>query len=300
MITPVPYESLGRAERGRLSARHHFSFAEYRDPARMSFGELLAVNDDTIAPGGGFGTHGHADMEIITCVRQGAVTHADDQGNRGRTAAGDVQVMSAGSGVRHSEHNYEDIPARLYQIWIAPRETGVAPAWANAEFPRAPVTGALPLLVSGDGRAPLSVCQDAFIYGGRLAPETALRHPVAGQAYVLMSAGEAVLDGVRVTQGDAAAVTGVKSAEIAAGPAGAEILVIDVPACGARAEGRAFPSADSAAGHYGFFKLSGAPQKGEQQRRALVCAHPVRAPRRVVQNSARRFHGPARAVIQIP
>lgn len=127
MIEHRPFGSLGGANHGWLDAKHHFSFADYHDPARVHWGRLRVWNDDTIQPGTGFPPHPHADMEIITYVREGTITHQDSLGNQGRTAAGDVQVMSAGSGVRHSEYNLEQGVNRIFQIWIIPDQRGGAP-----------------------------------------------------------------------------------------------------------------------------------------------------------------------------
>ncbi|KAK0340228.1 hypothetical protein LTR94_031389, partial [Friedmanniomyces endolithicus] len=129
MIERRPFESLGGANHGWLNAKHHFSFANYYDPARMSWGNLRVWNDDEIAPGTGFPPHPHADMEIITYVRDGAISHEDSLGNKGRTVAGDVQVMSAGTGIRHSEYNAEPELTRIFQIWIEPTRRGDAPGW---------------------------------------------------------------------------------------------------------------------------------------------------------------------------
>lgn len=136
MIDLRPLNSLGGAHHGWLDAKHHFSFADYYDPDRMAWGALRVWNDDTIAPKSGFPPHGHADMEIITYVREGAITHEDSLGNVGRTEAGDVQVMSAGSGVRHSEYNREDGATTIFQIWIQPKTRGEAPSWGARPFPK--------------------------------------------------------------------------------------------------------------------------------------------------------------------
>ena len=124
-----PFASLGHADHGWLNARHHFSFADYYDEERMHWGAIRVWNDDEIAPRSGFPPHPHADMEIITYVRTGAITHQDSLGNKGRTAAGDVQVMSAGTGIRHAEYNLEDETATLFQIWIMPSARGGQPSW---------------------------------------------------------------------------------------------------------------------------------------------------------------------------
>ncbi len=149
MIDIRPFAEIGAANHGWLDARHHFSFAGYHRADRMGWGALRVWNDDTIAPRRGFPPHPHRDMEIITYVRQGAITHEDSMGNRGRTGAGDVQVMSAGTGVVHSEYNLEDEPTTLFQIWIRPDRTGAAPAWGSRPFPRADRAGRFVTLASG-------------------------------------------------------------------------------------------------------------------------------------------------------
>lgn len=136
MIERRAFAGLGGANHGWLDAKHHFSFAGYYDPSRMGWGPIRVWNDDTIAAGTGFPPHPHADMEIITYVRQGAITHEDSLGNKGRTEAGDVQVMSAGSGVRHSEYNREAGTTQLFQIWIEPSRRGEAPSWGASRFRR--------------------------------------------------------------------------------------------------------------------------------------------------------------------
>lgn len=232
MITVYPYENLGHANHGWLDARHHFSFADYRDVKRRNFGTLRVINDDIVAPGTGFGAHPHDNMEIITYVRQGAISHKDSMGNIGRTGAGDVQVMSAGSGVFHSEHNLEGEETRLYQIWIFPNERDVTPRWEAKAFPKEPVKGGLPLLASGQeehaGGDALYIHQDAAIYGGRLTEGTSIAQRIKHQAYVLASEGEFILNGEKLKKGDGAEVTGTDILHITA-VSEAEIVVIDVP-----------------------------------------------------------------------
>jgi len=233
MITIYPYKDLGHADHGWLDARHHFSFASYYNPKRVGFGTLLVINDDKVAAGRGFAMHPHDNMEIITYVRQGAITHRDSMGNTGRTAAGDVQVMSAGTGVQHSEQNLEHEDTRLYQIWIKPNKRNVAPRWEAKAFPKEPVTGTLPILVSGqpehDGKNALFIHADAAIYGGNLKVGTAIELPIKHQAYVLASVGSFTVNGITLNQGDGAEITDEKNLSIAA-TSDAEILVIDVPA----------------------------------------------------------------------
>ncbi|OYX28070.1 MAG: hypothetical protein B7Y99_14265, partial [Caulobacterales bacterium 32-69-10] len=149
MIERRSFESLGGANHGWLNAKHHFSFANYYDPKRMSWGNLRVWNDDEIAAGTGFPPHPHADMEIITYVRDGAITHEDSLGNKGRTVAGDVQVMSAGTGIRHSEYNAEPDLTRIFQIWIEPTKRGEAPSWGTKPFPKGERSGQFVVLASG-------------------------------------------------------------------------------------------------------------------------------------------------------
>jgi redox-sensitive bicupin YhaK (pirin superfamily) len=149
MIEVRPFAQLGGAQHGWLNARHHFSFAEYYNPERMEWGQLRVWNDDEIAPHSGFPPHPHRDMEIITYVRQGAITHKDNLGNQGRTEAGDVQVMSAGSGIAHSEYNLEDETTTIFQIWITPDQFGAPPAWGAKPFPKGERAGTFVTLASG-------------------------------------------------------------------------------------------------------------------------------------------------------
>lgn len=228
MITVYPYKELGHVNHGWLNARHHFSFASYHNPKRMEFGLLRVINDDIIKAGAGFDTHPHRDMEIITYVRKGAISHRDSEGNEGRTAAGDVQVMSAGSGIFHSEFNQEDEDTSLYQIWIHPSQKRVKPRWDTYTFPKAFVKSSLPLLVSGDKDAPLFIYQDARIYGGRLQKNTVIHHPITHQAYILISEGEVEIEGKKLQKGDGAEITDTTVIDIKSLD-DAEILVIDVP-----------------------------------------------------------------------
>ncbi len=232
MITVYPYEKLGHADHGWLDARHHFSFARYWNPERVSFGTLRVINDDKVAANTGFATHPHDNMEIITYVRQGAISHKDSMGHAGRTGAGDVQVMSAGSGIAHSEQNLEHEDTRLYQIWITPNAQNVTPRWDAKAFPKAPVTDKLPLLVSGQPEhkdaGVLMIHQDAAIYGGNLKAGTTVSQVIKHQAYVLASVGSFTLNGKLLKQGDGAEVTGEKTLTIKA-ETDAEVLIIDVP-----------------------------------------------------------------------
>ena len=149
MIDIRPFRSLGHADHGWLNARHHFSFADYHEPRRMGWGAIRVWNDDEIAPRSGFPAHPHRDMEIITYVRQGAITHQDSMGNKGRTGAGDVQVMSAGTGVRHAEYNLEDETTTLFQIWVETDRPGAHPSWGAKQFPKGERAGSVVTLASG-------------------------------------------------------------------------------------------------------------------------------------------------------
>lgn len=228
MLQHHKFENLGGANHGWLNAKHHFSFAGYYDPEKLSHGELLVINDDCIAPQTGFDTHPHRDMEIITYVRKGAITHQDSKGNKGRTTAGNVQVMSAGTGIFHSEFNLENEETNIYQIWIKPAQKGLVPKWNAAEFPTKPAIDALPLLVSGDGKAPLQINQDARVYAGRLDEGRVLTHLITGKAYLLVSQGEVMVNDIHAKKGDGIAVSDEKTVTLNA-KTDAELLIIEVP-----------------------------------------------------------------------
>jgi hypothetical protein len=226
------FNELGSADFGWLKARHHFSFGRYYDPARMEFGILRVVNDDRVAAGSGFEPHPHKDMEIITYVRKGEISHGDNMGNKGVTQAGSVQVMSAGAGVVHSEHASETEETVLYQIWILPREKGVAPRWDMAEFPQEPVSDKLRLLVSGrpsdEGKGALMIHADAALWGGKMVGGTRLEQDFGKRVYVLVSAGEVKVNGHKLAMGDAAAL--VEEGKVALEAVGeAEVVVIGLP-----------------------------------------------------------------------
>src|SRR5580692_9451014 len=181
MIELRPFARLGGGDHGWLKTKHHFSFADYRDPERMRWGALRVWNDDEIAPETGFPPHPHADMEIITYVRQGAITHQDSLGNKGRTEAGDVQVMSAGTGIRHSEYNLEPGATRIFQIWILPTSRGKAPSWGAKPFPKGDRSGHFVTLASGDpddGDA-LPIRADARVLGATLKAGEAAEYRLA-------------------------------------------------------------------------------------------------------------------------
>ncbi len=201
---------LGHARHGWLDTRHHFSFANYYDPDRMHWGDLRVWNDDTIAPQTGFPAHSHREMEIITYVRKGAITHKDSLGNTGRTEAGDVQVMSAGTGITHSEYNLEDTETEIFQIWILPNATGIEPGWGTRPFPKGSRAGAFEVLASGyetdnDG---LPIHANARVVAATLNQGQRTEYPLeAGHhAYLVPAKGRVRVNGVLAETGDGLAI----------------------------------------------------------------------------------------------
>jgi quercetin 2,3-dioxygenase len=234
MIEKRSFESLGHADHGWLNARHHFSFADYHDPARMGWGSLRVWNDDEIAANSGFPPHPHQNMEIITYVRSGAITHQDSMGNKGRTGAGDVQVMSAGTGVRHAEYNLEPETTRIFQIWIMPREQGGQPSWGAKPFPKGDRSGRFVTLASGfadDGDA-LPIRADARVLGATLKAGESVEHTVGDgrHAYLVPAVGAIEIhpetgsgagaerfearDGAALSGGQTVTITALEDAEI--------------------------------------------------------------------------------------
>jgi quercetin 2,3-dioxygenase len=232
MIEHRPFNQLGKADHGWLKAKHHFSFADYGDPARMGWGALRVWNDDEIAPNAGFPPHPHANMEIITYVREGAVTHKDSLGNEGRTEAGDVQVMSAGAGIRHAEYNLEQQPTRIFQIWITPRSGGGSPAWGSQSFPKGDRSGRLVTLASGfdndDGALPIRA--DARVLGATLKAGETVEYTLGKgrHGYLVPATGAVELNGVRIDARDGAAIKDVAVVTITA-IEGSEIVMVDAP-----------------------------------------------------------------------
>ncbi|QEO17376.1 pirin family protein [Acetobacter vaccinii] len=211
MITLRPFTALGHADHGWLDARHHFSFADYYDPAHVHWGALRVWNDDTIAPGKGFGAHPHKDMEIITYVRDGAITHQDSMGNIGRTLAGDVQVMSAGTGIVHSEFNKESDTTRIFQIWLLPDRRGHAPSWGTHAFPGADRAGQFVTLASGfeaDTDA-LRIHSNSRVVGATLKKGQTVEYPLGAQrlGYLVPAKGAVLIEGQRVGERDGAALS---------------------------------------------------------------------------------------------
>ncbi len=230
MIDRRPFASLGGADHGWLKARHHFSFAGYHDPERMGWGALRVWNDDEIAANSGFPPHPHADMEIVTYVRQGAITHKDSLGNEGRTAAGDVQVMSAGSGIRHAEYNLEDAATTLFQIWIETDRPGGPPAWGARPFPKGERAGRFVTLASGvegDTDA-LPIRSPARVLGATLKAGESADYPLDPRrhAYLVASQGAVEVNGVRLDTRDGAAITGETALHVTALD-DAEVVLVD-------------------------------------------------------------------------
>ena len=220
MIELRPFAKLGGADHGWLKAKHHFSFGEHYDPARMGHGALRVWNDDEIAPNTGFPAHPHANMEIITYVREGAITHQDSLGNKGRTEAGDVQVMSAGSGIRHSEYNLEPKKAKIFQIWIEPTARGGQPTWGSKPFPKANRNGKLVTIASGfeADKDALPIRADARVLATTLkAGESAEYEPQdTRHLYLVPAVGAVEVNGVRVNARDGAAIRDENSLKITA------------------------------------------------------------------------------------
>ncbi|MBI1326347.1 MAG: hypothetical protein GC136_01750 [Alphaproteobacteria bacterium] len=232
MITKIPYESLGHVQTSWLDARHHFSFGYYNNPERVHFGALRVVNDDTVAPKAGFDDHPHQNMEIITFIREGVLTHKDSLGHKGTIKAGDVQVMSAGAGIVHAELNDGDDPVRLYQIWIMPKEKNTQPKYAQRSFRGDTVKNGMTLLASGmaDDKESdaLYIHQNAAVWSGQLDVGTEVEQKLRQSAYVLASHGTVTVNGVELKKGDAAEVTGQTSISITAND-NAEVLVLEIP-----------------------------------------------------------------------
>lgn len=233
MIDIRRFNTLGGANHGWLDAKHHFSFASYHDPKRMGWGALRVWNDDTIAAGTGFPAHPHSDMEIITYVREGAITHEDSLGNKGRTEAGDVQVMSAGTGIRHAEYNAEPGTTRIFQIWIIPDGERKAPSWGTRPFPKGERSGRFVTLASGfaEDADALPIRTDARVLGASLkAGETAEYTLGEGRfAYMVPAAGAVEVNGETLGKGDGAAVRDERLLRIT-GKEDAELVLVDTAA----------------------------------------------------------------------
>jgi redox-sensitive bicupin YhaK (pirin superfamily) len=232
MLQTRKSEDRGDANHGWLQSKHSFSFADYYDPQHTGFGPLLVINEDRVAPGMGFGTHGHRDMEIISYVLDGALEHKDSMGTGSVLHYGDVQRMTAGSGVRHSEFNGSKTePVHFLQIWIAPSVKGIAPGYEEKHFAVADKTGRLRLIAAPDGaEGAVTIHQDARLYAAILDGTDSVRHELAAGrlGYVHVIRGTVNVNGTALKGGDAVKLTS-EAAIVLDGAAAAELLVFDLP-----------------------------------------------------------------------
>ncbi|WP_296132601.1 pirin family protein [Pseudomonas sp. Ga0074129] len=231
MIEVRPYADLGAADFGWLNARHHFSFGQYYEPTRMGWGTLRVWNDDEIAAHSGFPTHPHRDMEIITYVRQGAITHKDSLGNQGRTEAGDVQVMSAGTGIAHSEYNLEDSTTKIFQIWIEPNQSGLPPSWGSKPFPIGERAGTFITLASGfaEDQDALPIRTPARMAAATMQAGQSTEYPLGAsrKAYLVAASGRIEVNGVSAQARDGVAVSDVEVIRVTA-IEDSEVILVDV------------------------------------------------------------------------
>jgi redox-sensitive bicupin YhaK (pirin superfamily) len=231
MITLRRSNERGHANHGWLDSHHTFSFADYHDPRHMGFGSLRVINDDRVAPGQGFGTHGHRDMEIVSYVLEGALAHKDSMGTGSVLHHGDVQRMSAGTGVRHSEFNGSNgEEVHFLQIWIVPEKNGLAPGYEEKKFSDAEKQGRLRVIASRDGRdGSVTIFQDASIHAGLFAKGESARYELqpGRRAWVHVARGEAVVNGETLREGDGAAITNEAAIQVQ-GTTGGELLLFDV------------------------------------------------------------------------
>jgi hypothetical protein len=230
MIEIRPFAKLGHADHGWLDTRHHFSFADYHDSARMHWGALRVWNDDIIASNTGFDTHPHRNMEIITYVRDGAITHRDSLGNAGRTEAGDVQVMSAGTGILHSEYNLEPDATRIFQIWIMSDHTGHAPSWGTREFPKGERSGKFVILASGlaGDQDALPIHADARVLGASLSKDQTVEYSLGHDrlGYLVPARGSVEIEGQKIGERDGAAISATEILKLRA-LEDTEIVLVD-------------------------------------------------------------------------
>lgn len=231
MIILRPGNERGHANHGWLDSYHTFSFANYYDPRHMGVSRLRVINDDTVAPGAGFGTHGHADMEIISYVLSGALAHKDSMGHGSIIRPGDVQRMSAGKGIRHSEFNASrEEPVNFLQIWILPNVSGIEPSYEQKNFADE-LTGRLRLVASPDGQdASLNLHQDAYMFAGKPQDGETLSHTLAANrtVYIHVAKGQLELNGFSMAAGDGASITDEPIITLM-GKDNAEVLLFDLP-----------------------------------------------------------------------
>jgi redox-sensitive bicupin YhaK (pirin superfamily) len=224
-------EDRGHADHGWLNSYHTFSFAGYYDPANTGFRSLRVINEDFVLPGQGFGAHPHRDMEILTYVLEGALEHRDSMGNGGVIRLGEVQRMSAGSGITHSEFNASDEkPVHFVQVWILPEQRGITPSYEQRSFDLA-TNGKLQLIASPDAdENSMAIHQDAKVYAGKLEAGANLRHEIAKDrhAWVQVARGEVEVNGTKLRAGDGAAITGEPELRISTNGQGSELLLFDL------------------------------------------------------------------------
>jgi redox-sensitive bicupin YhaK (pirin superfamily) len=235
MLTIRRSEDRGHFDHGWLDTRHTFSFADYRDQRFMGFSDLRVINEDRVKPGQGFGTHGHRDMEILSYVLEGELGHRDSMGNGSTIRPGDVQRMSAGTGVTHSEQNpSREQPVHFLQIWILPAAEGIRPGYEQRAFPAEERRGRLRVLASADGRdGSITIHQDAAMLGAILAPGDRVRHqiPAGRVAWVQVARGEVAVNGQRLRAGDGVAAVEEAALEVMGeGTEEADVLVFDLAA----------------------------------------------------------------------
>ncbi len=234
MITIRPSRDRGYAKFDWLDTHHTFSFGSYYDPQHMGFGSLRVLNEDRIAPSQGFGTHGHRDMEIVTYVLSGALAHRDSIGNGAVMRPGDVQRMSAGTGIQHSEFNASDAePVHLLQIWLLPNQTGLAPSYEQTYFAPEEKQGRLRLIGSPDGReGAVTIHQDVYLYAARLTATETVSHDLATErlAWVQVARGAVNLNGYDLTAGDGAAIAAETVLTLSGASEDAEVLLFDMAA----------------------------------------------------------------------
>jgi redox-sensitive bicupin YhaK (pirin superfamily) len=232
MLTRRPADARGHADHGWLDTWHSFSFADYYDPRHMGFRALRVLNEDVIAPDHGFGLHPHADMEIITWVLSGRLAHRDSLGNGGELTAGEAQVMTAGTGIRHSEANPDPaVPIHLFQLWISTRRAGLKPAYDQRLFPTARRQDRLCPIASGDGRdGSLIIQQDAAVHAALLSRNAVIDHPLAAgrHAWIQVASGALTVNGQMLAAGDGLAVSDEPRLAITSGT-DSEFLLIDLP-----------------------------------------------------------------------
>ena len=231
MIRILKAKDRGHADHGWLDTYHTFSFADYHDPANMGFRALRVINEDRVEPGMGFGMHGHRDMEIVTYVLEGALEHRDSMGNGSMIKPGDIQYMSAGTGVTHSEFNASKTnPVHLYQIWMMPEKRGLKPAYDQKNFTEAEKRGKLRLIASPDGReGSVKIRQDNELYATVLSEGDSVKHALKPDrhAYVQVARGSVELNGKPLDTGDGAAISAEKAVELT-GVKDAEVLLFDL------------------------------------------------------------------------